>query len=78
MVIPKYRTLVLPVLTVAADGELRVPMAAEKIVDWLDLSEDEREKSLPVSKQTMLRNPAIYMSHYGSLNMPPQSNLSAF
>ena len=56
MAIPDYQTLMLPVLTVAAEGETRVPVAADRVADQLGLSEEEREEMLPSGKQRVLRN----------------------
>ena len=56
MAIPDYQTLMLPVLKVAAEGETRVPIAADKIADRLGLSEEEREEMLPSGKQRLLHN----------------------
>nr|WP_273301273.1 hypothetical protein [Sphingomonas ursincola] len=42
----------LPVLTIAAEGETRVPIAAEKIAVRLGLTEDEREEMLPTTYPT--------------------------
>lgn len=56
MAIPDYQTLRLPVLTIAAEGETRVPLAAEKIADRLGLTEDERQEMLPSGKQRLLHN----------------------
>ena len=42
MAIPDYQTLMLPVLRLAAKGEQRVGVAAERIADELGLSDEER------------------------------------
>lgn len=47
MAIPDYQKLMLPVLTIAAEGEIRVPVAAQKLADTLGLTEAEREEMLP-------------------------------
>lgn len=74
MAIPDYQTLMLPVLTVAAEGETRVPLAAEKIADRLGLTEDEREEMLPSGKQRLLHNRVhwakFYMSKAGLIDSP--------
>lgn len=63
-----------PVLTVAAEGETRVPLAAEKIVDRLGLTEDEREEMPPSGKQRLLHNRVhwakFYMSKAGLIDSP--------
>ncbi len=56
MAIPDYQTLMLPVLRIAADGEFKVPAAAEIIAQQLNLSEAEREEMLPSGKQRLLHN----------------------
>lgn len=74
MAIPDYQTLMLPVLTIAAEGETRVPLAAEKIADRLGLTEDEREEMLPSGKQRLLHNRVhwakFYMSKAGLIDSP--------
>lgn len=74
MAIPDYQTLMLPVLTVAAEGETRVPVAAQIIADRLGLSEDEREEMLPSGKQRLLHNRVhwakFYMSKAGLIDSP--------
>lgn len=47
MAIPDYQSLMLPVLQLAADGETRVPDAAEKLADQPGLSGVERGAMLP-------------------------------
>lgn len=47
MPIPDYQSLMLPVLRLAANGETRVPEAADKLADQLGLSVEEREEMLP-------------------------------
>jgi len=74
MAIPDYQKLMLPVLTIAAEGETRVPLAAEKIADRLGLTEDEREEMLPSGKQRLLHNRVhwakFYMSKAGLIDSP--------
>lgn len=74
MPIPDYQSLMLPVLTIAAEGETRVPIAAEKIADRLGLTEDEREEMLPSGKQRLLHNRVhwakFYMSKAGLIDSP--------
>jgi len=74
MAIPDYQALMLPVLTVAAKGETRVPVAAAVIADDLCLSEDEREELLPSGKQRILHNrihwAKFYMSKAGQVESP--------
>lgn len=64
MAIPDYQTLMLPVLTVAAEGEVRVPTAAARIADRLGMSEAEREEMLPSGKQRLLHNRVHWAKFY--------------
>lgn len=74
MTIPDYQSLMLPVLQVAAQGETRVPVAAEKIADAIGLTADEREEMLPSGKQRLLHNRVhwakFYMSKAGLIDSP--------
>lgn len=74
MAIPDYQTLMLPVLQVAAEGEIRVPVAAQTIADRLGLSDAEREEMLPSGKQRLLHNRVhwakFYMSKAGLVDSP--------
>lgn len=74
MAIPDYQTLMLPVLSVAAEGETRVPLAAKVIADQFQLSENEREEMLPSGKQRILHNRVhwakFYMSKAGLIQSP--------
>lgn len=64
----------LPVLTLAAQGETRVPLAADAIADSLELSQDEREELLPSGKQRILHNrihwAKFYMTKAGLIESP--------
>ena len=74
MPIPNYQQLMLPLLQIAAVGETRVPIAAEKIADDLALSEEEREELLPSGTQRLLHNrihwAKFYMSKAGLIESP--------
>lgn len=74
MAIPDYQTLMLPVLQVAAEGETRVPLAADVIADRIGLTEAEREEPLPSGKQKLLHNrihwAKFYMTKAGLLDQP--------
>lgn len=74
MAIPDYQTLMLPVLSVAAEGETRVPLATGKIADALGLTEEEREEILPSGKQRVLHNrihwAKFYMMKAGLISFP--------
>jgi len=64
MAIPDYQTLMVHVLTVAAEGETRVPLAAQIIADRLGLTEAEREEMLPSGKQRLLHNQTHWEKFY--------------
>jgi restriction system protein len=49
MTIPDYQSLMLPVLRIAAQGETKVPDAAERIANELGLTGVEREELPPCS-----------------------------
>lgn len=74
MAIPDYQSLMLPVLSFAAKGETRVPLAADAIADDLGLTEDEREELLPSGKQRLLHNrihwAKFYMTKAGLIESP--------
>lgn len=81
MAIPDYQTLMLPLLTIAAAGETRIPVAAEAIADRLGLTEAEREEMLPSGKQRLLHNRVhwakFYMSKAGLIESPKRGILVA-
>lgn len=74
MAIPDYQTLMLPVLKLAAEGETRVPEAAQKIADQFGLTEEERGEMLPSNRQRVLHNrihwAKFYMSKAGLIESP--------
>lgn len=74
MAIPDYQKLMLPVLTIATEGETRVPIAAGKVADALGLSDEEREEMLPSGKQRLLHNrihwAKFYMTKAGLIDAP--------
>ena len=74
MPIPDYQSLMLPVFAVSAEGETRVPAAAEAIADRLGLTLEEREEMLPSGKQRLLHNRVhwakFYMSKAGLVESP--------
>jgi restriction system protein len=81
MAIPDYQSLMLPVLTIAAAGEMRVPTAAQLIADKLGLTEDEREEMLPSGKQRLLHNRVhwakFYMTKAGLIDSPKRGVFTA-
>ena len=57
MAIPDYRTVMLPLLNLAADGEEhRLRDAVEVLADHFDLREDERKELLPSGSQATFDN----------------------
>lgn len=79
--IPDYQTLMLPVLKLAAEGEWRVPKAAEEIADKFGLTDEEREEMLPSGRQRVLHNrihwAKLYMSRAGLISSPKRGVFSA-
>jgi restriction system protein len=74
MAIPDYQTLMLPVLTLAAHGETRVPAVAAKIADQLGLTEAERDEMLPSGTQRLIHNrihwAKFYLTRAGLIDSP--------
>ncbi|QYE37004.1 restriction endonuclease [Polymorphobacter sp. PAMC 29334] len=74
MTIPDYQTLMLPVLTLAANGETRVPVVSEKIADQLGLSQIERDELLPSGTQRVIHNrihwAKFYLTRAGLIDSP--------
>jgi restriction system protein len=74
MAIPDYQKFMLPVLRLAAQGEQRVGIAAERIADDLGLSDEERGTMLPSGRQRLLNNrihwAKLYMSKAGLISSP--------
>lgn len=74
MAVPDYQALMLPVLTVAAEGEIRVGDATDRIADGLGLGAEDREALLPSGRQKLLRNRVhwakTYLAKAGLVEMP--------
>lgn len=81
LAIPDYQSLMLPVLKVAAEGETRVPVAANRIAEDLALTEEEREELLPSGRQRILHNrihwAKFYMSKAGLIDSPKRGVFQA-
>ncbi|MGV1832129.1 restriction endonuclease [Agrobacterium vitis] len=81
MAIPDYQSLMLPVLRLAADGETRVPDAAEKLAEQLGLSVAEREEMLPSGRQRIFHNrihwAKFYMTKAGLIDSPARGRFMA-
>lgn len=56
MAIPDFQTLMLPVLRLAAEGEIRVGEAVERLSDRFNLTADERVELLPSGRQAKMTN----------------------
>ena len=81
MAIPDYQALMLPVLRLAAEGDTRVPMAADILADRLGLSEHDREQLLPSGKQRLLHNrihwAKFYLNKAGLIDVPKRGVFTA-
>ena len=81
MSIPDYQALMLPVLRLAAEGETRVPEAADTIADRLGLTGAEREEILPSGRQRVLHNrihwAKLYMGRAGLIDSPARGRFIA-
>ena len=64
MPIPDYQSLMLPVLSTASRGEVRIGEVAEQLADQLGLSPEERSELLPSGKQTVIRNRVHWAKFY--------------
>lgn len=64
MPVPDYQTLMLPVLSAAADGEVRIGYAVERLADQLGLTSEERAELLPSGKQTLFSNRVHWAKTY--------------
>ncbi len=80
MAIPDYQSLMLPVLQMADGRELRVPDAAERIANDLDLTEQERDELLPSGRQRLLHNRVhwakTYLSKAGLITSPARGRFT--
>ena len=81
MTIPDYQSLMLPVLQIAARGEIRVPAAAEVLADELGLTAEQREEMLPSGRQRLLHNrmhwAKFYMFKAGLIDQPRRGRFVA-
>jgi restriction system protein len=72
--LPDYQTLMLPLLCLAADGEIRASAAADRLPDEFSLSQDERAQVLTSGRQRVLANRVhwakFYMSKAGLVASP--------
>ncbi len=64
MAIPDYQSLMLPVLLVSANGEIRISDAVEKLAQKLGLTPEERAQLLPSGRQTVFSNRVHWAKTY--------------
>jgi restriction system protein len=62
--IPDYQSLMLPVLTASANGEVRIGLIVEHLAETLGLSPEERSELLPSGKQTVFSNRAHWAKSF--------------
>jgi restriction system protein len=62
--IPDFQTLMLPVLRIAAEGEVRISDVVERLADEFALSAEERSQLLPSGKQTTFANRVNWAKSY--------------
>lgn len=64
MAIPDFQTLMLPVLTQAAEGEARIGDVVERLADVFGLSPEDRSHLLPSGRQTTFANRVHWAKSY--------------
>ena len=64
MSIPDFQTLMLPVLRLAANGEVRVSDAVDRLANDFKLSPEERSHLLPSGRQTTFANRVHWAKSY--------------
>lgn len=64
MSIPDFQTLMLPVLRIAAEGEVRISDAVERLALEFALGPDERSHLLPSGRQTTFANRVHWAKSY--------------
>jgi restriction system protein len=62
--IPDFQTLMLPILRIADEGEVRISDVVERLADEFALSPDERSHLLPSGRQTTFANRAHWAKSY--------------
>ncbi len=72
--IPDYQTLMLPVLRLCAESEVKTPDVVVTLSDQFGLTQEEREHLLPSGKQTTMSNRVHwakgYLKQAGLLSYP--------
>lgn len=64
MAIPDYQSLMLPVLTASANGEVRIGTVVDKLAEQLGLTPEERAELLSSGKQTVFSNRVHWAKTY--------------
>ncbi len=81
MPIPDYQALMLPLLTLAANGETRVPDVEQQIADEFSLTASERDQLLPSGRQKVLHNrihwAKFYLTKAGLIDVPRRGRFVA-
>lgn len=74
MPVPDYQSLMINVLSAAAEGEVRIGEVVERLADLLGLTPEERGELLPSGKQTLFANRVhwakTYLSKAGLIELP--------
>lgn len=64
MAIPDFQTLMLPVLRISDEGEMRIGSVVERVADQLGLTDDERAELLPSGRQATFANRVHWAKSY--------------
>lgn len=64
MSVPDFQTLMLPVLTEAAQDEVRIGDVVERLADKFGLSSEDRSHLLPSGRQTNFANLVHWAKSY--------------
>lgn len=64
MSIPDFQTLFLPVLKLSSTGEIHSKDAVSKLSDEFNLTEDERQTTVPSGSMTLMKNRVVWATTY--------------
>lgn len=64
MPVPDYQSLMLPVLSAAANGEIRIGAAVELLAERIGLTPEERAEFIPSGKQSLFSNRVHWAKTY--------------
>jgi len=64
MAVPDFQTLMLPLLKIAETSDKSVNEYVEQLANQFNLSEEEREMTIPSGNQTLIRNRAQWATTY--------------